>query len=65
MARMGYRFESKPEEGRILVRDEPLASIIQKGLEGFASERFQRQAEVKRFLKRSRLSEEQRRRSDE
>jgi site-specific DNA recombinase len=32
------------------VRDEPLASIIQEGLEGFASGHFQIQAEVKRFF---------------
>jgi hypothetical protein len=47
---IGYRFISKPGEGRVLVRDEPLASIIQEGLEGYASGRFQLQAEVKRFF---------------
>jgi len=35
---------------KILVRDEPLASIVQEALEGFASGRFQTQGEVKRFL---------------
>jgi hypothetical protein len=34
----------------MLVRDEPLASIIQEALESDASGRFQLQAEVKRFL---------------
>lgn len=34
----------------ILVRDEPIASIIAEGLEGYASGRFNSQAEVKRFL---------------
>src|SRR5690606_11113605 len=36
--------------GKMLVRDEPLASIVKEALEGFASGRFQTQAEVKRFL---------------
>ena len=47
---MGYRFEKREGEGKVLVRDEPVASIIQEALEGFASGRFQTQAEVKRFL---------------
>lgn len=34
----------------VLVRDEPLAIIIEEALRGFASGRFQTQAEVKRFL---------------
>lgn len=50
IACIGYRYISKPGEGRVLVRDEPLASIIQEGLEGYASGRFQLQAEVKRFF---------------
>ena len=36
--------------GMSLVRNEPLASIIQEGLEGYASGRFDTQAEVKRFF---------------
>ena len=32
------------------MRDEPMASIIQEALEGFASGRFETQGEVKRFL---------------
>ena len=47
---MGYRFEKVTGRGKMLVRDEPLASIIQEGLEGYASGRFQLQAEVKRFF---------------
>lgn len=47
---VGYKHVSKPGEGRVLVRDEPLASIVQEGMEGFASGRFQMQAEVKRFF---------------
>lgn len=50
MACVGFRHITKPGEGRILVRNEPVASIIQEGLEGYASGRFQLQAEVKRFF---------------
>ena len=46
----GYRHAHSRGEGKILVRDEPDASIIQEALEGFASGRFQSRAEVKRFL---------------
>ena len=46
----GYRHEHKTGEGKVLVRDEPDASIIQEALEGFASGRFQTRAEVRRFL---------------
>jgi site-specific DNA recombinase len=46
----GYRYEKTPAHGKLLVRDEPLASIIQEALEGFASARLETQAEVKRFL---------------
>jgi hypothetical protein len=47
---IGFRYVMKPGEGHVLVRDEPLASIIQEGLEGYAAGRFQLQAEVKRFF---------------
>src|SRR3546814_12988197 len=33
-----------------MVRDEPLASIIEEGMRGYASGHFQTQAEVKRFF---------------
>lgn len=49
---VGYRRERLPGHGKTLVRDEPLASIVQEALEGYASGRFQSQAEVKRFLER-------------
>ncbi|MCB9974414.1 MAG: recombinase family protein [Rhodospirillales bacterium] len=48
----GYSFQHKPGQGKILVRDEPLASIITEALEGFASGRFGSQVEVRRFLER-------------
>ncbi len=46
----GYQFKKVEGRGNILFRDEPLASIIQEALEGFASGRFETQGEVKRFL---------------
>ena len=47
---MGFKHVSVPGQGKVLTRDEPLASIIQEGLEGFASGRFETQAEIKRFF---------------
>ena len=47
---VGYRYEKVEGNGRLLVRAEPLASIVQEALEGYASGRFQLQAEVQRFL---------------
>jgi site-specific DNA recombinase len=47
---IGYEYRSIPGHGKILVRKEPLASIVQEALEGYASGRFDTQAEVKRFL---------------
>ena len=49
-APVGYQYTKAPGGGKLLVRKEPEASIIQEALEGFASGRFQSQAEVKRFL---------------
>ena len=49
-APVGYRHEKAGGHGKVLARDEPLASIVQEALEGYASGRFQLQAEVKRFL---------------
>lgn len=46
----GYLYTKAPGGGKMLVRDDPHASIIQEALEGYASGRFQSQAEVKRFL---------------
>ena len=47
---LGYRYQQTRDRGKVLVRDEPYASIIQEGLEGYASGRFQLQSEVKRFF---------------
>ncbi len=49
-APVGYRFKEVNGQGKLLVRDEPLAGIVQEALEGYASGRFQLQAEVQRFL---------------
>ncbi len=47
----GYRYARvKGHSGKFLVRDEPNASLIEEALKGFATGRFQTQAEVKRFL---------------
>ena len=46
----GFKYEKSKRGGRVLVRDEPLASIVQDALEGYAIGRFQTQAEVQRFL---------------
>ena len=51
---VGYRFaQVSGHSCKVLVRDEPVASIVQEALEGFASGRFQTQSEVKRFLESS------------
>ncbi len=50
-APIGYIFANDPHgPGRVLVWDEPYASIMKEMLEGFASGRFVSQAECKRFL---------------
>jgi hypothetical protein len=46
---VGYRYE-RSAQGKVMVPDEPAASIVREALEGFATERFGTQAEVKRFL---------------
>lgn len=47
---IGYKYVKSPHGGKELVPDEPLASVVREGLEGFASSRFASQAEVKRFF---------------
>ncbi len=46
----GYRYVKASGGGKVLVRDEPLASVVQEALEGFASGRFSNQSEVQRWL---------------
>ncbi|WP_343264818.1 recombinase family protein [Kordiimonas laminariae] len=47
---MGYKYENVQGHGKMLVKDEPNASIIKEALEGFASGRFESCAEIQRFL---------------
>jgi len=48
---IGYRYDVvSGHTGRMLVRDEPVASVVKEALEGYASGRFETQGEVKRFL---------------
>ena len=49
-APVGYAYETVKRRGKLLVRDEPLASIIREAFEGFASGRFETHGEVKRFF---------------
>jgi len=49
-APIGFRYQKSAGGGSVLVRDEPVASIIGEGIEGYASGRFGSQAEVKRFF---------------
>lgn len=49
----GYKYEKVRSHGKLLVRDEPLASVVQEGLEGFASGRFESQTELLRFFDNS------------
>ena len=51
---VGYKFSQVPgHSGRMLVKDEPTASVVKAALEGFASGKLESQSEVKRFLEQS------------
>jgi len=47
---IGYVHKKVDGHGMLITRNEPIASIIQEALEGFASGRFDTQVEVKRFF---------------
>ena len=47
---VGFKYEKAKGGGKVLVHDEPKASIVREALEGFASGHFQTQSEVMRFL---------------
>lgn len=49
-APVGYKYVRVTGRGKMLRRDEPFASIVQEALEGYASRRFETQADVMRFL---------------
>ena len=47
---LGYKYKTVRNHGKMIVRHEPVASIVTEALEGFASGRFDSIASVKRFL---------------
>jgi len=47
---VGYRYGKDAEHGKLLMRDEPVASVVAEALMGFASGRFQSVNEVHDFL---------------
>lgn len=49
-APVGYRYETVKGHGKLLVPHEPMASLVKEAFEGYASGRFETQAEVRRFL---------------
>ncbi len=49
-APLGLRYERQAGRGKILVHHEPMASVIRVALEGYASGRFQTQAEIMRYF---------------
>lgn len=53
IAPVGFKYIKSRTGGKILVKDEPAASIIAEAMEGFASGRFQTKREVKYFLEGS------------
>lgn len=54
-APVGYRYERVSGRGKMLVRHEPEATVVQEALEGYASGRFETQADVMRFLRHNPL----------
>lgn len=50
IAPVGFKYIKSKLDGKILVRDEPAASIIAEMMEGFAGGRFQTKREAKYFL---------------
>ena len=49
-APLGYKYQRVTGRGMMLRRDEPVASVLQEGLEGFASGQLETQADVMRFF---------------
>lgn len=49
-APVGYKYAADRAHGKILVRDEPVASIVAEALESYANGHLQTKGEVKRFL---------------
>ncbi len=53
IAPVGFQYEKSKTQGKVLVKDEPVASVIAEMMEGFASGRFQAKSECKYFLENS------------
>lgn len=49
-APVGYKYKQKSGQGKVLTRDEPIASILQEALEGYASGRLEAQSDVRNYL---------------
>ncbi len=49
---IGYKYKRVDGHGKLLVPEEPVASIVKEALEGYASGRFETMVEVQRFLER-------------
>ena len=47
---VGYRYKKVEGHGKLLVRDEPYATIVKDALEGYADGRFETKVEVHRFI---------------
>ncbi|MCY7297395.1 recombinase family protein [Alteromonas sp. a30] len=47
---VGYKYKNMQGHGKLLVRNEPAATIVQHALESFACGRFETQSEVRNFL---------------
>jgi site-specific DNA recombinase len=47
---LGYRFKRVPDHGNLMVREEPVASLITEMFEGYASGRFEGPAEIMRYV---------------
>ena len=47
---MGYKFAARAGHGKVLVQDEPIASLVKEALEGFAIGRFSSISEVANFM---------------
>jgi site-specific DNA recombinase len=49
-APIGFKFEQTRGRGKVLVHDEPKASVIKEAFEGYASGRFETPSEIMRFF---------------
>jgi site-specific DNA recombinase len=49
---IGYKYRRVDGHGKMLVPEEPVATVVRDALEGYASGRFETMVEVQRFLQR-------------